>query len=56
MKIRYNFLQNELKKLINLYEKKSKDLPIIPKFCGIEDIKQGTNLIHEIYYSICSSD
>lgn len=56
MKIRYNFLQNELKKLINLYEKKSKDLPIIPKFCGIEDIKQGTNLIHEIYYSICGSD
>ena len=56
MKIRYNFLQNELKKLINLYEKESKDLPITPKFCGIEDIKQGTNLIHEIYYSICGSD
>ncbi len=56
MKIRYNFLQNELKKLINLYEKESKDLPITSKFCGIEDIKQVTNLIHDIYYSICGSD
>ncbi len=56
MKIRYNFLQNELKKLINLYEKESKDLPITSKFCGIEDIKQVTNLIYEIYYYLCDSD
>ena len=56
MKIRYNFLQNELKKLINLYEKESKDLPITSKFCGIEDIKQVKNLIYEIYYSLCGSD
>jgi hypothetical protein len=56
MKIRYNFLQNELKKLIKLYEKESKDLPITSKFCGIEDIKQVTNLIYEIYYYLCDSD
>ena len=56
MKIRHNFLQNELKKLIKLYEKESKDLPITSKFCGIEDIKQVTNLIYEIYYYLCDSD
>jgi hypothetical protein len=56
MKIRHNFLQNESKKLIKLYEKESKDLPITSKFCGIEDIKQVTNLIYEIYYYLCDSD
>ena len=56
MYIRFNFLQREFDSLTELFKNESNNLPIMRKYCGIEDTKASSQLIEEIYYDICYSD
>ena len=53
---RLNFLQREYDSLTELFQSESNDLPIMRKYCGIEDTKAATQLIEELYYDMCYSD